>query len=151
VNLSGAGRLAVAARVLVGGILLASGLLKAMVPAEEFALALENYQLLPVTVLLPLARVLPWVEIFVGAFLWAGFSLRASALAAVFLHAVFFAVTLSAVARGLDVPDCGCFGSRGPHMRPAQVMILDAVLVGLSWVIFRDPHRLLSLDRRMKV
>ena len=68
------------ARLGVGGVLLYAGLLKALAPAEEFAYAIETYQVLNAGLSLWAAYLVPWLEIYAGLLLAAGVFTRFSAL-----------------------------------------------------------------------
>lgn len=141
------GPAAALARTIPGGVLAFSGYVKAIRPAEEFAAQLANYWILPPAVLVPLARVVPWVEMTVGLCLLAGFGVRRAALAATGLCGVFILFLSQALLRRLPMNDCGCFGALGPTLRPGQTLVLDAVLLALCLVAAADREARLSLDR----
>jgi uncharacterized membrane protein YphA (DoxX/SURF4 family) len=117
-------------RLVVGGILLYAGFLKAMAPTAEFVAAIDAYHLLPYKLIPPLAFGLPWIEMWVGIFLISGYAMRLSATLAAALFTVFFGVLGSAIARGIDLSSCGCFGSE--TLSPRQTIGLDAVLLMFS-------------------
>lgn len=56
-----------------------------------------------------LAVALPWLELIVGALLVAGAWRREAALLSAVMLAVFVAAVGSALARGIDIQNCGCF------------------------------------------
>ena len=56
-----------------------------------------------------LAVWLPWLELLVGASLITGVWRRESALISAVLLVVFVAAVGSALARGIDIQNCGCF------------------------------------------
>jgi uncharacterized membrane protein YphA (DoxX/SURF4 family) len=139
-------RLAFAARVAAGLSLLVAGYGKLLGAPEEFALSLERYRLLPPSFLLPVARVLPWFEFLTGVYLTAGLGLRWTVPAALLLHAAFIISLGSALARGLSLEGCGCFGAWSP---PAPAMLgWDILLFAGLFLVLRDRGRLLSLDHR---
>lgn len=45
-----------------------------------------------------------------SVWLFSGFRLRHAGMASAALHAVFIAWAVAALVRGLDIPNCGCFG-----------------------------------------
>jgi uncharacterized membrane protein YphA (DoxX/SURF4 family) len=143
---SGRSGLALAGRLLAGAALAYSGYVKLMAPAEELALAVESYRLLPTAAALAFARVLPWAELFAGASLLAGCFTRAGAAAAAALFALFLGALASAAARGLALDDCGCFGAGGPRLTRPQAMALDAALLGAALLAFLDRKPRFSLD-----
>ncbi|MGH9682648.1 MAG: MauE/DoxX family redox-associated membrane protein [Candidatus Acidiferrales bacterium] len=74
-----------------------------------FALQVDSYQLLPETLVSPVAHLLPPFELFLGLWLLSGFALRYSSLVTTLLIAGFFAVMVRTFALGLEI-NCGCFG-----------------------------------------
>lgn len=139
-------RLALAGRLIAGVALAFSGYMKLMAPAEEFALVVEGYRLLPVSAALWAARVIPWAELFAGAALLTGYFTRFAAGGAAGLFSLFLAALGSALARGITLSDCGCFGQAGPHFTQPQAIALDAALLGCALLAFLDRRPRLSLD-----
>ena len=140
----------VVARFIAGAVLLYAGFTKLTVPPEEFALALEGYRLFPVPVLMVLARVVPWAELFAGAFLLLGFELRFAAGLSALLFAGVLAALAPAPLSGIARADCGCFGRGGPHLSFLQALVFDGTLLALAVFIFFDKERRLSLDSRLR-
>ncbi len=141
---------AIGARLVVGSVLLFSGLSKLMVPAEEFAMALEGYRLFTLPMTMALARVVPWVELFSGAFLLLGFGLRYAGAVAAGLFAAFILALGSTLVRGIPLEDCGCFGWGLPRLSPSRTILLDSLLLALTLVILIDRERRFSLERRLR-
>ncbi len=73
-----------------------------------FGVSVANYKLLPDSMALLTATLLPWVELLCGLALLAGVLVRGSSLLLTCLLLVFIAAVLSAMVRGLDIT-CGCF------------------------------------------
>jgi uncharacterized membrane protein YphA (DoxX/SURF4 family) len=144
---NGLGIAAAFLRLFPGSVLLFSGYLKAIRPPEEFAALLANYWLLPPGFLVPLARAVPWVEMWVGLCLLTGFGVRRAATAAAVLYGVFVAFLAQALLRHLPMNDCGCFGRLGPALRPAQTLVMDLVLGAACAVAAWDRESRFSLDR----
>lgn len=144
--MTGRERLALSGRLAAGGALAFSGYMKLMGPAEEFALAVEGYRLLPLAASLWTARVLPWAELFAGAALVAGYLTRFAAVGTSGLFLLFLAALGSAAARGVALNDCGCFGQAGPHFTVPQSIALDAVLLAFALLALLDRRPRLSLD-----
>jgi hypothetical protein len=136
-------------RVAAGGWLALGGFLKLRAPAEEFAAALEGYRLFPLSLTLPVARVLPWAEYLVGIYVIAGLWLRLSAPAALLLYGGFVASLGSALARRLPLDSCGCFGGAW-FLPPPATLIVDSAMVLLLAAVVLDRERLYSLDRKLK-
>jgi|CXWL01.1.fsa_nt_gi uncharacterized membrane protein YphA (DoxX/SURF4 family) len=132
------------ARLIVGGALVYAGAIKAAGPAEEFALVIGAYQVLPPDMALTLATFLPWAEMLIGWALLLGFQLRVAGISACALFGGFLFALATVVLRGIQLPNCGCFGD-AVHFTPAQAFLVDAVLTGLSYVTWKAPAAL-SLD-----
>jgi uncharacterized membrane protein YphA (DoxX/SURF4 family) len=75
-----------------------------------FGMAINSYNLLPILAVELLARVLPWFELALGAFLIIGIGLRWTSLIASALLVVFIAAMTRAYILGLEIV-CGCFGN----------------------------------------
>jgi uncharacterized membrane protein YphA (DoxX/SURF4 family) len=134
-----------AARVLVGAVLVYAGATKAAGPAEEFAIVVGSYDLLPRDMVLTAATFLPWVEMLIGWSLILGFKLRATAAAAGALFAAFLCGLISVQAKGIQLPNCGCFGD-AVHFTPIQALLFDTCLAVGCWLAWRSAPAPLSLD-----
>ncbi len=117
-------------RLIVGGAFVTAGALKIADP-NAFVLAISNYRLVPHELLNPVAIFLPWIEVTAGAFVLAGIWLRPAALLLTGLTAVFFAVIVSALARGLNI-ECGCFGTVGGQHVGLVNLAIDTTLFSLA-------------------
>jgi putative oxidoreductase len=95
-------------RVVLGIVFIYSSLDKIYYPAD-FALAVQNYQIVPDILTNLIAIILPWIEFGCGLLLTIGLFRRESAGILAFLIVVFIIAMLSALIRGLDI-DCGCYG-----------------------------------------
>jgi uncharacterized membrane protein YphA (DoxX/SURF4 family) len=135
------------ARLVVGAVLFYAGFIKAVAPSAEFAAAIDAYHLLPFELVNPVAIGLPWIEMWVGTFLIAGFEVRRTSIASTVLFAGFLVFLIWAIAKGIDLSTCGCFGSDA--MSPKQTIGMDVVLLGLSIALtaLSRPTRAWSLDR----
>ena len=136
---------ALLARVLVAATLIVSGALKASAPAEEFSVVLESYNILPQGMSLTLAVFLPWVELIVGWSLLLGYFTRQAAAAACAMSLAFLGALLSTKARGINLPNCGCFGGT-LHPTPSAAMAIDFALAALSVIAWRKAPAGPSLD-----
>lgn len=99
----------VIARAVVGGLLLVAGVTK-LFDRPGLAQTVEQYGVLPQSIARPFARLLPWVEVAVGAMLLLGLWTRASAGAAVVLLGAFSVTVGINLARDRDL-ECHCFGN----------------------------------------
>lgn len=134
-------------RVIIGGIFLAAGIGKAG-HANEFAAQIAAFRIVPQPVIAPIALVLPFLELMLGAYLILGLFTRAAAWIAAALLACFDGAIASAVVRGLSV-SCGCFGPNDKTVTSWPEVARDAVLVLLAVAIALRPPGTLALDRRI--
>ena len=135
-------------RVVVGGIFLAAGALK-IGHFDLFASEIAGFQILPHAVVAPLALLLPFVEVLLGAYLILGLFTRAAAWFGAFQLAVFSAAIASAVVRGIST-SCGCFGPSDATMTSWPEAGRDAGLALLAVLIALGAPGALALDRRME-
>ena len=77
------------------------------------AVAVAAYRVLPDALVVPVATLLPPLEIALGLLLLAGLATRLAAVVGTVLLLAFVAGLVQAWARGLAI-DCGCFGGGGP-------------------------------------
>jgi len=122
-------------RLLVGGAFVFAGVLKIADPAK-FALDVNNYRLVPHEMINLVAILIPWIEVTAGSFVLAGIWLRAAALVITSLTALFFAVIVSALARGLNI-ECGCFGTMGGKHIGLANLAIDSTLFFLAALLAR--------------
>jgi uncharacterized membrane protein YphA (DoxX/SURF4 family) len=144
------------ARLLVGGIFLLAGWAKVQSPGA-FADAVRAFHILPPSLVLPFAFVVPWLELLVALYLIAGFMSRLAAVGSIILLAGFVFALGNALATGNTAHACGCFGS-GADANPLLAflaggntvtwwdVIRDIILVGLSLLVAVRGAGLLSLD-----
>jgi len=132
------------ARLLVGGVLIYAGATKAAGPSEEFAIIIGSYDILPREMIMTAAAFLPWVELVLGWSLVLGVRLREAAACAGALFGTFLLALASVKAKGIQLPNCGCFGD-AVHFTPLQACLFDSVLLGLTWLAWKAPAPL-SLD-----
>ena len=95
-----------------------------------------------------MAYVLPWVELFLGAFLFLGLWLPLVLEGLWFLVVIFIIVVVQAIIRNLPITECGCFGqlfSIPLHI----VFIIDSSILVIVLTLIRHikPASFLSLDQ----
>lgn len=105
------GWLALAARLVIGGVWIYAGAVKLPDPAQSVE-AVRAYQLLPGDMASTVGQLLPVVEVVVGICLVLGLVTRAFAVLSALLFVAFIAGIASVWIRGIDI-DCGCFGGGG--------------------------------------
>lgn len=137
------------ARFGLAAVFLVSGVLKAIDPAQT-RIAVRAYDLLPSSLIGPVATSLPLVELVLGTLLLVGAFTRWVALASALLLIVLMTGLVQAWARGLSI-DCGCFGGGGVvaqgNTQYPQELARDAGMLLLAlWLLVR--HRTaFSIDR----
>ncbi len=121
------------ARLVLGGVWLWAGLLKVGEP-EASVTAVRAYQLLSPSLADGVGRVLPMLEVVLGACLVLGLLTRVAGGVSGLLQIAFIIGIASVWARGISI-NCGCFGDGGP----------DPDAIGrYPWEIARDVGLLLA-------
>ena len=127
-----------------------SGFEKLMQPYQNFLYVLESYEIFPEEWAAPLSRSVPWFELIGGVFLFLGLHLHQALAALWAFNAGLLLTVAQAVMRGLDITECGCFGSL-VSLTLNQVIVMDIILCLLFFVLwsFRKRALTLSVDARM--
>ncbi len=121
--------------LLLALLFLAAGLAKIMA-ADDFVLAVWNFQLLSWQASLWVARILPWFEIVLGLWLLIPWQPTIARLLTCLLLIIFSAALVSAMARGLDI-GCGCFGPQAsPSAQQDLIIALGRNVVLIAMAIF---------------
>jgi putative oxidoreductase len=133
------GRLALlAGRVALGGIFMYAAYSKLHIAGRWhlgdyqilFAMTIHSYQMsLPTWLELWTARIVPWLELFLGALLIFGVGLRWASCAITSLLVVFMVLLARAAILGLEI-NCGCFGSS--YVKPSTELLRDSGLLLLA-------------------
>ena len=131
--------LALALRIVLGGVFLYAGGLKIADPAA-FAGSVAAFKLLPTFGNYLIAATLPWVEVLCGLLLITGYRVRAGATLVLLMNLVFAVAITSAIIRGLDI-DCGCFRQGGPKTSPWIALLRDLALIAGTVVLIRLDSR----------
>ena len=138
----------VVVRILIGILFIVSSSEKLIGPYQNFLYVIQNYQLLPYFLENVVARLFPWIELFVGVFLLLGLWLKGVLRAALVLLMIFIVVVAQALIRHLDITECGCFGGL-VSIPPVKVMIFDSILLSFTaLLLFRFQRTsVFSLDQ----
>jgi uncharacterized membrane protein YkgB len=88
------------------------------------------------------AVTLPWIEVVAGLLLVIGIWRREAAAVTAVLLTVFLLAVGSAMLRGIDIENCGCFSVSGAGRRAgAWLLVGDAGLLAAALVLaFRPPN-----------
>jgi uncharacterized membrane protein YphA (DoxX/SURF4 family) len=133
--------------ILLGAVFVYASLDKIAKPAE-FARIVYHYQLIgPSAAIGPLpanllAVTLPWIEAVAGILLIAGVWRREAALVVAAMLVVFVVAVGAAVARGIDVENCGCFTVSGEGRKAGWTLIAGdlALLAGALVLVIAPPR-----------
>lgn len=131
-----------ALRVIIGGIFIYAAWLKLREPWQLFAMNIDSYRLLPLTMVEVVARTLPWFELAMGLMLVCGIWLRISSTAISLLLLVFFSLMVRAYMSGMEI-NCGCFGTGEPISWKTLLRdgsLLAAALL-VTWSAFTNRRR----------
>jgi len=122
---------------IIGGVFIVAGALK-LQDTQAFADSIASYQVLPRSLINPLALGLPPLEIFVGTLCLVGWKRRPAVFLLMILTLIFSVALAQALGRGLEV-DCGCFGGGPPSLWKTWTALgRDLLLVVLlGWMYHR--------------
>ena len=135
-------------RVLLSVIFLWSGISKLMDPTE-FSVIINGYGLMPDTWILPLAIVLPLLEMVFGLGLF--LDIRGSLAVITGLLMLFIAILSYGIWLGLDV-DCGCFGPEDPEAQAFHGLRLALVrdiimMLGIFYIYYQRFNQIVTPKR----
>lgn len=132
--------------LVLGGVFLYASYDKILHPAE-FAKIVYHYQVIGPSAVLPplvpnlLAVVLPWVEAVLGVCLVVGLWRREAATLAGALLVVFLVAVSSALLRGIDIENCGCFSVTAEGRAAGLKLILgDLALLAGALILALGPR-----------
>jgi hypothetical protein len=130
-------------RLLLGGILIYASTTK-IGHAEEFAVALANYRVIPSVLILLGSLIVPWLELILGVLLITGAWRSTASFLTALLFLVFTLAVTQALVRGIDI-SCGCFDLTGTEEKIGSLTILrNLVLFLLSLSIMTGPREVAS-------
>jgi len=135
------------ARIAVGVIFVWAGATK-IGHADVFAAQIAAFGLVPQAVIAPLALLLPFFEVLLGAYLLLGLYTRVAALIAVVQLLIFAGAIGTAVSRGLSL-SCGCFGLGDKTVTSWPEVVRDVVFAALAAFVAWQAPGMLALDRRI--
>jgi uncharacterized membrane protein YphA (DoxX/SURF4 family) len=109
-----------------------------------FYAIVDSYRVLPAPLIPPSAWALALTELGLAIWLIWGRRLSLAALALIALHAMYLVWILSALARGLELDNCGCFGVYFARPLEWYTPFEDLALIALAlwlWIASRRAHR----------
>ena len=135
--------LTLSTRIALGGLFIFAGVAK-LPSLSTFVGEVNLYHILPSSLGTAYGYVLPGLEVALGTLLILGLLLRISASVSILMVISFIIAKSAALARGLDIPVCGCFGPAVPLLT-TQSLALDFVLLALAFQILFHRGDLLAL------
>lgn len=137
-----------AVRLIVGALFIVAGASK-VGHFDDLASAIAGFRILPAVVVGPMAVILPFFEIGLGAYLAAGLFTRAAAWIGAIQLAVYAAAIASAVIRHIPA-NCGCFGPQDRAQADWPHVAVDLGLAAVCALVALRAPGIFSLDRRMR-
>ena len=136
--------LALACRVILGAVFIYAGSLKIGQPGQ-FAADITNYNLLPESMSLTAAYLVPWLAVVCGLALILGWAKKGASILISGLTAAFIAALVVNLVRGVDI-DCGCFGDSGTSITEALIrdMALIPLCLGALYAAFSSKASVIS-------
>jgi uncharacterized membrane protein YphA (DoxX/SURF4 family) len=135
----------VVGRLALAAVFLWAAYTKLRDPWMVFAMEIDAMHIAPDSMVEPVARTMPWVELVLGVLLVVGIQTRYVATIATVVLAGFFAMLVFLYLKGFQ-GDCGCFGP-GERLGP-KTLARDFVLVALSgWVTWEAYRRARVVSR----
>lgn len=123
-------------QLLLGAMFIGAALFK-MYDADSFAVSVASFKVVPVSVINPIAVVLPAFELFCGVLIFVPMYRRSAALGMILLGLVFASLMVQGMFRGIHF-DCGCFGKWDPIAgKPGLAIVRDLILVGVAIRLYR--------------
>jgi uncharacterized membrane protein YphA (DoxX/SURF4 family) len=101
-----------------------------------FATIVESYRVLARWLVPIAAWALAITELVIALWLISGWRLREAAAALIALHAMYLLWLLSALLRGLNIENCGCFGVYFARPLTWFTPLEDIVLLSLSFLLW---------------
>lgn len=135
-----------AVRILFGVFFIFTGLLKMIEPREELEALIGTYQIFPEVVIPYISLTLPLIELALGTFLALGFLTILAAWSGALLLLGFTLALGYTIVMGIDLKDCGCFGSIGLQQSGPEAFIRNMILLVIYSLILFNPARTWSLD-----
>ena len=135
-------------RIFLSFIFIYAGIEKISNPGD-FAQAIANYKMLPVSFVNIIALTLPWIEVISGILLLFGVSVKENSLIVTVLLGIFILAIAISLFRGLDI-SCGCFGTKfGTKVGITKVLEnVGLFFFGIILVIFGSDFLVLGTNNK---
>jgi hypothetical protein len=122
-------------RLFLGLNLLATAIGK-LLDIQGFAEVIESFQIFSGPITAPMGLALSLFELGLAIWLLSGKNLKLAGLASVLLHSIFVVWLLIAMARGLDIQNCGCYGVFFARPLTIKTIFEDLFMLGVSLTLY---------------
>jgi len=129
-------------RILLGIIFIYASYDKILDPGK-FARDITNYHIIPMGFENLIALIIPWLELFIGIGLIAGFMVNGASIISGGLMVIFILFILQATLRGFNI-ECGC-GLKDGEMVGWNKILENLVFLGASFFVFQRQKKLFEL------
>jgi len=133
----------VVSRVVLGGILIFAGVTK-LPHISTLIWEIDQYHILPRDLAIAFGYAIPSLELYLGTLLVLGILLRINASISGLLLLSFTIAKITAIARGLDIDVCSCFGPTVPLLT-AHSLAINFALLSLVLQLLLHKGEFLSL------
>lgn len=127
-------------RFVLAAVLLVTGVGK-LLDLRGFGEIIANYRALPDALVLPAGTALTLAELGLAAWLLSGRWLSAAGLLAAAMHLGYFGWSAIALARGLNISNCGCFGVFLARPLTPLTLLEDGLLFLVAASLFLGARR----------
>lgn len=133
----------------VASVLLVSAIGK-LLDNRGFAQIIETYQIFPVEIILPLGLLMSLTELGLSLWIFSGRKLHLAALSSTILNTGFIVWLFTAMYRGLELGNCGCFGVFLARPLGWVTIIEDVVMITASLALYFLAKKLANPKREHK-
>lgn len=121
-------------------LLLATSAIGKLANMPGFYQVVDTYQVFPKAFIPFSSWGLVMIELGLALALLAGNFLKTLAAMVFLLHCLYFAWLAIALQRGLDIPNCGCFGVYWARPLTIYTLLEDGFLMLMSWALWQAKH-----------
>lgn len=133
-------------RIYLAIVFILSGLDK-IADLSTFAQSIENYKILPISIVNLVAIFIPWLELVAGAFLLLGIYIKENSVIIITLLTVFTLGVISAILRNLDI-DCGCQGTFDGQKVGLLKIVENVALIVVAYLSIKFPKQVLTFIKQ---
>lgn len=128
--------LVVGLRLFIASILLLTGIGK-LLDVPSFIKVIDTYKIIPAFLQPVVAISMVLVELKISENLFCNINIKITALAATALHICFTLLASLTLLRGIEIPNCGCFGVFWARPLSFITVAEDIFMVGVCVLLFK--------------